>query len=383
MKGHEEFYQACNLKGNPFRSNATLNSDPRINIWVGYEKERDHLLKFLSRTRADQVGNTNFIMLYGDYGTGKSHALLFSQNYILNLKAQEFDSVCYVIPSLKKAKGQLSFASAFAEDIVAKSGLLKDLIIYKNFLSTQIVRYRDEKQLPHSTSEDDIIENIIPSVDLYNFAKSLRDCETQEEFGDLICPKGLTDYQAITTFTRIVNLFVLEMKLNSGIYRFKKAAYLFIDELDDLLRTTVKETRIVNDSLRHLYDACPNCFGLVIALTAEVAQFTTIFEDYILSRIQKRVELRTLEKNDAIRFVTEILDSVRLDPNGPSGAFPFEDSAIEGIVSQLVERTPRKVVDKMQQIIEEIRLADLDPSDHPVTFQELEDKDILAEVLGE
>lgn len=378
-----EFYRACNLSGNPFRSNPTHSSDPRIDIWVGYERQQQQLVKFLARTRADQVGNTNFIMLYGGYGTGKSHALLWAQNRILNVEAAQYDAVCYFVPTLKKAKGQLTFAGAFTDDIVAKSRLIADIQSYKTFLGTQIFRYRDEKKIGHDVTSESIIEKLIPAVDLYNFAKELFNCENEEEVRAVVCPKGLTDYQAVVIFTRIVNLFVHEIILDSGSYRFKKAAYLFVDELDDLLRTNVKEARLVNDSLRHLYDACPNCFCIVIALSAEIAEFTTIFEDYILSRIQKRIELHLLDKDDAVKFVVEILDKARIDPNGPTGAFPFELAAIEAVASQLVEITPRKIVNTMQQVIEEVRLAGCDPTSGAISLQNLDDADVLAEVFGE
>ena len=41
-------------------------------------------LAYLKRSLADQIGNANFLMLYGDYGTGKSHALLWAQHLILH-----------------------------------------------------------------------------------------------------------------------------------------------------------------------------------------------------------------------------------------------------------------------------------------------------------
>ena len=88
MLTQEEFYNAANITMNPFRTNPTIEADPRKGIWVGYEKERDTLLKFLVRSRADQVGNINFLMIYGEYGTGKSHALLWS-NYYITQQAKE------------------------------------------------------------------------------------------------------------------------------------------------------------------------------------------------------------------------------------------------------------------------------------------------------
>ena len=87
----EEFYKAAKLAGNPFRTNPVYAADPRAEIWVGYEKERARFMKFLTRARADQVGNANFIMVYGPYGTGKSHALLWGQNRILHGAKDEFN----------------------------------------------------------------------------------------------------------------------------------------------------------------------------------------------------------------------------------------------------------------------------------------------------
>jgi hypothetical protein len=354
-----------------------------MDVWVGYERQRNQLVKFLERARADQVGNSNFVMLFGGYGTGKSHALLWAQNLILNREKTAFNSVCYFIPTLKKDKGKLTFAGAFIDDLVSKSSLLADLKAFRNFIGSSVTRYRDDNSVPHDQRDETLIEKLFPAVDLYNFAKDIYRCESDDQFRALLAPRGLTDYQAIVIFTRLVNLFVYEIKHEAGSRRFKKAAYLFIDELDDLLRSSVKETREINDALRHLYDGCPHCFCLGIALSAEVAEFTAIFEDFVLSRIQRQIQLPLLDKDDAVGFVTAILDRSRPGTGGPGGAFPFEDSAIEAIASQLVEITPRKIVNTMQQVIEEVRLAGYDPGVGPISLAVLDEHDILDEVLGD
>jgi hypothetical protein len=165
--------------------------------------------------------------------------------------------------------------------------------------------------------------------------------------------------------------------------RFKKGAYLFIDELDDLERASVKEAREVNDILRHIYDNCPNCFCLVIALSAEISQLAVLFFDYILSRIHRQIELVVLDKDDAVAFVKEILERNRTGQNDLGDFFPFEKSAIESIASQLTEITPRKIVNTMQQVIEEVRLAGHNPDEGPVSLDFLDENEIIEEVLGE
>ena len=379
-----EYYNQSNLNDNPFRSTPSFAADPRARIWVGYEKQRRQLDRYLKRSLADQVGSTNFLMFYGAYGTGKSHALFWAQNRILHYERDVFDSVCYFIPTLRKDKGKLTFAGAYLDDIVAKSNLFNDAQAFQNFLIECISAYRNANGFEPSTSPDQIIEKLIVAPELNNIAKKLYMGRDHRELQEILTPKGLTDYQAMTIFARLVNLFVHEMRISeTDIRRFKKGAYLFIDELDDLERASVKEAREVNDILRHIYDNCPNCFCMVIALSAEISQLSALFFDYILSRIHRQIELVVLDKKDAVHFVHEILNSNRVNPEGEGGYFPFEEAAVETIASQLTEITPRKIVMTMQQVIEEVRLAGHDPTQGLVSVDFLDEHEIIEEVLGE
>ena len=379
-----DYYKSANLIGNPFRSNPNFAADPRSRIWVGYNQQRKQFDKYLHRSLADQVGNSNFLMLYGDYGTGKSHALLWAQNKILHDDKDEFESVCYFIPTLRKDKGKLTFAGAFLDDIVAKSDLLSNVQAFHNFLTECIALCRAEHGYDHEVSADKIIEILIPPVELNNFAKQIYHCQREDDFQKLIAPRALADYQAMMIFTRLVNLFVHEMKISeSNRRRFKKGSYLFIDELDDLERASIKEAREVNDILRHIYDNCPNCFCLVIALSAEISQLAVLFFDYVLSRIHRQIELVGLDKEDAVTFVYEILNRNRVNADGEMDFFPFEKGAIDAIASQLTEITPRKIVNTMQQVIEEVRLAGHDPAKGSVSVDFLDENEIIEEVLGE
>lgn len=379
----EEYYAKCNLRDNPFRSTSSHASDPRAGIWVGYERQKRQIEKFLKRSRSDQVGNSNFLMLYGDYGTGKSHALLWAQNKILVDEEKDFDAVCYFIPTLRKDKGQLTFAGAFRDDIVDRSRLVTDLQSFRRFLNKCIADCLVANDLD---DEEKAIDMLIEPVELNRLAKKINSRREDEELYSLLTPKSLSDYQAVMLFTGLVNLFVHEMQVSQqdgeDRRRFKKAAYLFIDELDDLDRASIKEARGVNDLLRHLYDNCPNCFGMIIALSAEISQLPNLFLDYVLSRIQKQIELVVLDKDDTVKFVREILNRNRLNPDGQKDFFPFEPEAIEAIVSQLTEITPRKIVKAMQQVIEEVRLTGHNPdTDGLASAEFLDEHDIIEEIL--
>ncbi|MFC1606206.1 hypothetical protein ACFL33_05025, partial [Pseudomonadota bacterium] len=52
----------------------------------------------------------NFLFVYGDYGTGKSHALFWARHQILEKRKDEFESVAYYIQTLRQA-GKITFAA--------------------------------------------------------------------------------------------------------------------------------------------------------------------------------------------------------------------------------------------------------------------------------
>lgn len=371
------FYRACNLSSNPFRSNATFDDDPRLGIWAGQEKERLLLEKFLLRSRSEQVGNTNLVLLHGHFGTGKSHALLWSVRWARSYN-EGGPSAAYYIPTLKKDKGKLSFGSAFVDDLIAKTRLLADVLDYRHFLQRCVAACTNE-----TGSIDDTIERILPSVDLYNFAKEIYRVEDEEGVRALLAPKGLTDYQAMSSFSRLVNLFVYEVRLANEVRRFKQSVYLMIDELDILQQASTKEVYEVNDLIRHLYDMSPNCFCLLLGVSAEQEMLPSMFTEYVLTRVSRQIEFKPFDRASALDFVVQVLDANRVDPNdgNRARAFPFSSEALDAIVGQIASRTPRRVVNVMHQVIEEVRLAGLDPATAPFTIEALDAAGVTDEIF--
>lgn len=374
-----EFYEKCNLVTNPFRSNATFDGDPRLRLWAGQESERKAFEKFLLRSRAEQVGATNLTLLYGNYGTGKSHALLWGMNWI-RAEREGGLSVAYYIPTLKKDKGKLSFAGAFVDDLMAKTALLADVKGFRAFLIRCINQHAAEFE-GDAPSQDASIEALLPAVELYNFAKELVRHETEDEIRSFLTPKS--DYQAMITFTRLVNLFVYEIRFRNQVRRYRQSAYLMIDELDILGQSSTKDVIEINDLIRHMYDMCPNCFGLLLAVSAEQELLPAMFTEYVLSRVNRQIEFHPFDRNSAVEFVIHILDANRVDNSdlARGGAFPFTVEALDALVGQIQLRTPRHVVKLMQEAIEEVRLAGLDPSVNPISVAALDEAGITDELF--
>ena len=372
---NKQFYDAANLTENPFRANPVLEEDPRMSIWVGYEKQQRDLIKLLERTRADQHGNVYLGMVYGALGTGKTHALLWAKYQIMKRRKEEFDSAAFYVQSLLKGKG-LSFAGAFSEDIVSKSNLLTENNKYSQFIRECIVVYKQVEKKPKEKDRE-VLEKIIPP-DLHEIAECILNCEDESDVRDLLTVK--TDYEALLLFSRIVNLFVYDFKRKSGPSRFKKAMYLFFDEMDILAESTAKESRDINMLIRHIYDLCPYCFGMLLAFSGTAADVGVLWTDYVQERVAKHIVLDYLQHDEAKDFIKAILDTARVDNKRNTGYYPFHEDAIDTVIATLVSITPRKLVMKMQQIIEECRLAGIDPKDGLITDQVLSDKNIWEEI---
>lgn len=379
---NSEYYLASNLTTNPFRSQATFEDDPRLGIWAGQERERALLNKFLSRSRAEQVGNTNALLLYGTYGTGKSHALLWGIQWVKKVNEGGVSSA-YYIPTLKKDKGKLTFGVALKDDLVARTGFVEDVFQYRQFLGRAIRQYIDEHQLDSDTSDDSVIERIIPATELLNFAKEIFSLQG-DSLRDYLA-RDRSDYQAMLLFTRLVNLFVHEIRHRNSTVRFRQSVYLMIDELDVLVNSSAKEVIEVNELIRHLYDLCPNCFGLVLAISAELEQLPTVFTEFVLSRMARQIAFSPLDRQSAVDFAIGVMDSepmrVSREDESLLGAFPFTRQALEAVLGELSDRTPRKIVNILQQLIEEARLAGLDPRKGPITVEMLDESGVLEDLF--
>jgi len=226
---------------------------------------------------------------------------------------------------------------------------------------------------------DSILPTLLKSTDLINVARQILECDSEEDVRDLLNPKN--DFEAQVLFARLTNLFVYEFELPLGKSRFKKGVYLFIDEMDRLAFSSLKEAREVNDWITHLYDACSECFGLILAATASTMELSVIFGPMVLERLgNKKIELPFMQPQDAKIFLKDILNTARIDNTKNVDYYPFAEGAVDEALSGLVSITPRKIMDRMQQLLEEVRLADIDPSKGIITTQMLDDHNIWEDI---
>lgn len=358
MSDNKEFYNKCNLSINPFRPNPIHETDPRSGIWASHDDQRNQLTKKLTSIRADQVGQSHIVLIYGELGAGKSHALLWARHMVMHQLKEEFNSVAYYVQTIMY-NGKVSLANAFDQFVVRKSELKKDIVSFRNFIKTQIQKYRQDNSVNESISEEDLLAEILPSIDLTNFLKPLLPCDTESKAEEFIksnfARSAWTDEEVISLITQIINSFTFEFPSGS---RFKNAVYLLIDELDTLLNISVRDGRLTNDKFRHLYDNAPEGLGLIFALTATAAELPQIFSEPMLSRTSGMVELQFFDPSQAKSFIKTVLNSYRVnhDDQNKLDFFPFNEDTVDQIISSITNVTPRKIMRNMHHIIEEVRI---------------------------
>lgn len=194
-----EFYEASNLTDNPFRPSAVGADDPRAGIWVGYERQKLLFERLLSRVRADQVGLTSFVLLYGHWGTGKSHALLWARSWV---KENQAGVACY-LSTLKRDKGKLSLASAIREDLVDRGVLTAHLRRYHTWLQRKTLEVVTAHQ---GMSSDDAIQHLYATPEICELARFIYHSEGEEEALKTLLRESLaSEHEAVILLAKIGN----------------------------------------------------------------------------------------------------------------------------------------------------------------------------------
>ena len=99
------------LTGNPF----TLVPNETVTNWAGYADLRTELLDTIQSCRVDQVGLSEFAIIHGDLGTGKSHALRYLRYLITDEQREAFSSPCVYLETLRVAPS-MDFSRVVSQD---------------------------------------------------------------------------------------------------------------------------------------------------------------------------------------------------------------------------------------------------------------------------
>ena len=358
------------LTKNPFTLVAEVNTD----VWADYAEVRKALIDVVTSCRTDQVGLSEFVVLHGDIGTGKSHALRYLQRYITVTNAVEFNSPCVYLESTKLAK-KTDFVSIYRRLFEA---LRQHVVDTANKLDTAMEQ--KAKAAGHTKSQDIQAEKKrlwranatalapqFPSLILL-----LHGLVTDDHAFTILCGNKAADledyqltapidseYDASRCLSAYINLVTNPNRdvLPEAMFEANKAFYLFIDEVELLQDFKPAEVLSINQGMRDLINGCPQAFCLIFGVSGDPRILFAIFDKFVVRRFSRDpIEIQALDDAQAVRFLKEVLKNYRANPKD-AAEYPFREAALGRIAEKTPNKTAADLFRSARRVLEKVVLS--------------------------
>lgn len=134
---------------------------------------------------------------------------------------------------------------------------------------------------------------------------------------------------------------------------------LWIDEMEDFVYFSGAQYRPFTQGLRDLIDRLPGFFTLLLNFTlTDPEEFETlevIMGKALVDRVTDNVIFREMTQSEAIDYVDDLMRHWRMPEFGEKQLaphFPFETDALENLIKNLPNRTPRSINKKCSVVLE-------------------------------
>lgn len=368
------------LTADPFAISAT---DSSVHRWAARKNEKSVLLDAVESVRASDIGSSEFLVVHGNYGAGKSHALRYLTTIINEDQEQRFRGKAIYLRSVRVSE-KVKFLEVYKViiDHLGK-GFFQDLashvaqqvnqakVDYLNHASPENkpklmadpVRHMDE------TLDKMASSGAIPYIKLLMAASSggldrvwafLRgEDQSFPEIG--LSSKIGNDFSAVVVLAGLFNTMTAKIGAVAPAY---EAVYLFVDEQENLVDMKATESSQLLQSFRELVNQVPNYFCMIWGFSADAALIEAVVPTPILQRLTRKfVELPSMQPDEAKLFIQEQLAGFRRpDFVAPSPFYPFTEQAIDAALERIIDMTPRNIFKSLRAVLERaIRRHDLTP----------------------
>ena len=366
--------QIAKLTRNPF----TLVPATEVSVWAGYELLKNQLLDIVISCRSDRVGLSEFTILHGDYGTGKSHSLRYLQHLITKREPDEFQSPCVYLETLKVASA-MNFVALYRKIMdlliahIQETAVWLDLAVEETaknassgsqrFQETVDNIYRDPQLTPGFPALGLLLRGINngapASLDLLLGGK-LSGSGVMEKYLSF----GMTgpiesEYDATRCLGAYVNLCTQGSSIlnaNEVVSR-NKAFYFFVDELETVADFRPQEALSINQGIRDLINACPENCCFLFGMTADVRDIYGFLSTAVIRRMSREpLAIEPLTSDDAVDFLKQVLKGHRVDPNDPD-EYPFQVDALAAIAEATQRKTPSELFRACRRVLEKCVLS--------------------------
>lgn len=387
--------RAAGLRKNPF----SLLPDEGIEVWAGRDRLKSRLLDVVNSVRNDHVGLSEFVILHGPYGAGKSHALRYLQSLISNREKAQFQSPAVYLPNVRTAE-KVSFLDVYCAIIprVGRSelvGMATAVIeavkrrhddLYRSLNADELrERGADERTWRRAKQEVlgqyadrfDLLDSLGRNEDDAWFYISCADTKVgPTQLTKLGVPGALSSgFDAAVALGMLINVGC-RTPLTDGRPHWK-AFYLLVDEFERLLDLQSGSVLMINAGFRDLLNQCPENFCLMFAFSGEAADVQTVVEQGLFDRLTRSppFSLTTLDTDEAVGFIRDVIAFYRGATPPPTPWHPFTEEGIRHIVEETTDKTPRKLFRACRIVLDKAATAGVLRQGRVI------DKDLTADYL--
>ena len=354
----ESTYKPYNLRGNPFHpAGLPIQDDP---IWAGRHKLRRHIELIIKRVLRSR--KSECIVINGDYGTGKSHTLLFFHK---NINEARYDgssiSIYIKNPGRTITDFYLSLINSLSHSLIVQVSkkvagaaireFLSDLAKPGDAENAQYLLERCKDLLSHENLTKALVQKRVASRDFASSIAWLALDENTEIVWKWLSGVRLEPRQMrrIGALTQLYLPEQVEEALCGLVGMLRACGYstvfLMLDEVEDLLNVRDDKLRFQYlCSLRRIIDRNPMNFCFIFACTEDGWREILLNYQPLASRLAKGnfIQLFNLTFEEMRVFIEEYLRQYRTaDPLFP--LYPFKDEALK-CIHELSNGCPREIV---------------------------------------
>ena len=371
-----ETLKIAKLRSNPF----TLVPSQKVTVWAGYSQLRSELLDVVGSCRSDQVGLSEFAILHGDLGTGKSHALRYLRNWITEERQEEFTSPCVYLETLKVA-ANMNFVALYRKVMEILVPHIRETAEWLELAVEETAQKQNPSARPHEQQEEiERIYNDLPLTPGYPpLCLLLRGIKNENvEALDLLLGGKLTGTTAMARYskynmtsaieseydaTRCLGAYVNLCTRGAGslsdgdIVGRNKAFYFFFDELEVVEDFRPQEALSMNQGIRELINACPENCCFLFGMTGDVRNIYGLLTQAVIRRMSRDpLEIPPLTPDEAVEFLKQVLKGYRSNAEDPD-EYPFLEESLFAIAEATQMKTSSELFRGCRRVLEKCVLS--------------------------
>ena len=341
--------ERCFLRDNPF----SITPSMREIVWANRVEILERLEGIIETSLS--TSPSRIIINWGDWGSGKTHAMLYFSSELFKRKIQEklnakFDFISCAIhlprPTISGSMGKLLYQEIVRtitiETLQKVMALIRKELIDKEYDDLQ-VRKEIEEYLNSLTRRREFSKVLIrllgktPILERrFLFGESLTPTE-RRRLGVVREIESINDM--LDAISLITNLLTQPFKDLPEPYL---ETFIWIDENEALRDISARDVFIFRSIIRDLLDYAPTDITVFLNFSQSPAQPYSTVEDElgraVMSRVDENVEFPYMYKTDeCLDYIIDLFTHFRT-AHKRNRFFPFTKEAVEYIVTQRIEK---------------------------------------------